>query len=200
MKTIKHLLLVNMLCLVYSFSALAVGMGAQAVKSCVALSETLISAHEEGQVLALERIPKKLLVASTVDYFVQSVSNNSMQLWAQHSFRKARSVFKCYSGNSEDSLSFLASAPALVDQTVEQKTGNSFWQFHLSIDKNKLGIWNQKTRLFPNSKSWVEQLSKVGYQQTWKSMSNGQYKLTLTRQQNSYVQSIVIYYDLVNGD
>lgn len=200
MKITKHLLFINLICVVCNFSALAIGFGSQAVKPCVALSDALLTANEEGQALGLERIPKKLLAASSVDYFVQSVANSSMQLWAQHSFRKARSVFKCYSGNSEDNLSFVVSAPTLIDQTVEQKTGNSFWQFHLSIEKNKLGIWNQKTRLFPKSKSWVEQLNKVGYQQNWKLMSNGQYKLILTRQQNLYVQSVVIYYDLVNGD
>ncbi len=172
--------------------------GMQMVKPCVALTDVVQSAQEDGQALGLDRIPRKLLVASSVDYFVQSRAGNLLQVWAQHSFRQARSTFKCYSGSSEEALSFVVSAPALIDQTVERKTGNSYWQFHLSLNKNNLGIWNQKTRLFPNTKSWPEELNKIGYQQNWKLISNGKYKLILTRHLGEYTQSLIIYYDLVN--
>lgn len=197
-KSIKHLLFANIISIMFCcFSALAVGANLQSVRPCVALSEIVQGAQEDGQAVSLDRIPKKLLVASSVDYFVQSRLGSFLQVWAQHSFRQAHSTFKCYSGNSDETLSFVVSAPTLIDQTVEHKTGNSFWQFHLSLDKNKLGIWNQKTRLFPNSKFWPEQLNKIGYLQSWKLMSNGQYKLILIRQLSEYTQSIIIYYDLV---
>lgn len=143
-----------------------------------------------------QSLPKSLLLAKSAKYLVQG-KGKSFKIIAEQSFVKGKAQIVCASGTSDISQSFSIYAPALLDLTDSKEIGHSFWQFHISVSDKKLGVWNQKTRMFKNIEDLEKTLSSLGFDYQWSQISYDEFELILNKESSGYLERLSLKFDLV---
>jgi len=100
----------------------------------------------------IEALPKLIFVGRMAEHFVQ-LKSGKLKMWSQHSFKQGKSWVHCADVGEQSDFSSALYGPTLIDQTLGQRVGNSFWQFHLTSNNKQLGVWNRKSRLAVSDKA-----------------------------------------------
>lgn len=166
------------------------------VPSCENLPELFSSQEVGATVKNLESLPRMVFVAKHARYYVES-KKHSFQLVSHQSFVKGESKILCSTPSNVVEKSFSLYAPTLIDMTENKKVGDSFWQFHVSVGKTQLGVWNQKTRLF-KSKDIEKSLAQEGVQIRILQASNDEFEMIFTRDNNEFSEKLSIRFDAIN--
>lgn len=142
----------------------------------------------------IESLPKLVYVAKRARYYIESKKHN-FQLAAAQSFLKGEAKILCSTLSEITEKSFSLYAPALIDMTESKKTGNSFWQFHISVKKAQLGIWNQKSRMFNQASDIEKALASNGLQLQIQQISHDEFEMIFSRENGDYSERLLIRYD-----
>jgi hypothetical protein len=152
----------------------------------------------EGRPLpSLKALPPLVYVGKSAKYSVEMKSQDG-RLQGEQSFVKGESRIACASGQFQKPTSFSMYAPTLIDLTGAKNIGDSYWQFHMTADQKHFGIWNQKSRLFSNSKDLDEGLSKVAPQIQVFQLSHDEYEVIFTRETEQSIEVLSVRFDSVS--
>jgi hypothetical protein len=143
-----------------------------------------------------ESLPKLIFVGHTAEHFVQ-LKSGKLKMWSQHSFKQGKSWVHCADVGEDSDFSSALYGPTLIDQTLGQTVGNSFWQFHLTSKNKQLGVWNRKSRLGGVGQSIDEFLQKLGIQAQVFQVTHDEFDLVLTKETALATEILVIRYDSV---
>jgi|GEM_PF-2569567 len=149
------------------------------------------------EIKSLEQLPKKIFVAQTADYLVETKSDD-FKLWARQSFVSGESRAVCASFQKASSLGISMYAPTLIDLSELRKTGDSFWQFHLMVSNEKVGIWNQRSRISTHAKDFLLRLQDAGVRVFMEARTPTNYQLHFIRKSEAMIEHLMIRYDLVD--
>ena len=149
------------------------------------------------EIKSMHQLPKKIFVAQAADYLVEAAAED-LKLWGRQSFVSGESKAVCASFKKNSSIGISMYAPTLIDLSGPGKTGNSFWQFHLMISNEKVGIWNQRSRLPTHSKNFLLRLQETGIRVFMQAMTPTSYQLHFVRNNDAVIEHLIIRYDLVN--
>jgi hypothetical protein len=164
------------------------------VPSCEGQQEIFSPSNLGVVVKNIESMPKMIYVAKRAKYLIES-KKHSFQLAATQSFLQGESKILCSTLSRVADKGFSIYAPTLIDLTDEKKTGNSFWQFHVSIGQSQLGIWNQKTRMFDKNKEVEKSLTAAGLQLQILQISHDEFDLIFSRENGEFSEQLVIRFD-----
>lgn len=140
-----------------------------------------------------------LLVGKKATY--QVVTNGGqLKVIGEQSFESGVSKIVCGGGQIGASLfSFSIYAPTLIDLQKDNDSKISFWQFHLTVDNQKFGIWNKKSRLVSHAKeNWEEVLERYGIKAQVYQISKSLYEIQFQRQLDSNFEQLIIRYDVAS--
>ncbi|PIS11781.1 MAG: hypothetical protein COT73_02160 [Bdellovibrio sp. CG10_big_fil_rev_8_21_14_0_10_47_8] len=164
------------------------------VSECISRPGFLTNAFPS---VSLKSLPALVFVGKQADYYVEGKKKN-LRLWGQQSFTRGEEKIICATlPSSQESDAFAIYAPALIDLSEEKKTGNSYWQFHMMVRPDKIGIWNKASRLFSKSRDLEEGLKKIGAQYQFFQRSRDEYELFLIRETDSITEYLSIRFDAV---
>lgn len=167
---------------------------ADKIPSCESNVHERSAASSFGTIVKnIDSLPKMIYLAKSAKMYVEN-KKQGIRLIANQSFVKAESKISCSTPGISDN-SFSIYAPTLIDLTDEKKVGNSFWQFHVSISTDKIGIWNQKTRLFRSSQDISKVLEKEGLQLLIEQLSHDEFQMTFSRDLKEDSIRLVIRFD-----
>lgn len=182
-----------------AFAFPIVGSAVSKVPECQKRPEFL-SRAKNSAIKNMESLPRLVFVAREADFYVEN-KNQAFKIWGQQSFTRIESKILCANVSAVEpqnqSLRFAFYAPTLMDLTGDQKVGDSFWQFHLNVDGSRLGIWNQKTRMFSKVRELEAQMSKMGVQVQIFQISRDEFELVLKRENKSSLEALSIRFETV---
>lgn len=165
------------------------------VPTCEAMSDQFSRSTSIGSsVKNLEALPKLVLLAKDAKIFIEN-KKHSFQLIAFQSFLNAQSKILCSTLPNEMEKNFSIYAPTLIDLSSQRKIGNSFWQFHISVEKSQLGMWNKKTRMFNSVKDIEKILQQNGLQLSIQQISHDDFEMTFARETAEESVRLVIRFD-----
>ncbi len=148
----------------------------------------------------LEALPQMVFVGRRADHYVEDKTQN-LKIWSQQSFTRAESKVLCASAalSKSEKLSkgFSIYAPTLIDLSGDKKIGDSYWQFHLVAEAEKIGVWNQKSRVFSKIKDLEEGLQKTGAKYQFFQLSHDEYELILLKETSTSIEALSIRFDAV---
>ncbi len=166
------------------------------VPSCENFPEFSSSQESGTSIKNLEALPKMVFIAKRARFQIES-KKHSFQLVSHQSFVKGESKIICSTPSDVVEKSFSIYAPTLIDLTENEKIGDSFWQFHISVGKTKLGVWNQKTRLY-NSKDIKKSLAQSGIRLRILQTSHDEFEMIFSRESNEFSEKLSIRFDAIN--
>lgn len=191
MKTYFSFAILTVLSLLFVKQALA--EQAKSVGSCLMRPE-FVHHIKTQRTTDLKDLPRKIFVARSVDYFIEDRSG--LQVWAEQSFFSGKSNIKCGNMPQDATKSFSQYIPALMDFTDDKKTGQSFWQIHVSTSDKKFGMWNRKSRIFGDTKSLTEYFEKTTGNFYFIEKTNSVYDLFWVLESDELRQIIRIRFDV----
>jgi hypothetical protein len=174
----------------FSFEVLA----SRPLAKCANRPEFILS-HRSP--IAFKNLPPKIFIAQVANFYVENKSQ-TFQLWSEQSFLKGSSQFICGKYDNGKSESFSLYAPTLMDLSGEQKLSDSYWQFRMIANTKQFGIWNQKTRIFTRSKDLESAIAALGAQVQFFQISEDIYEMLITRETESYNETLSIRFDTVS--
>lgn len=120
---------------------------------------------EHSFVIAFDSLPKSIFVGRVAHFWIES-KDGLIKVLIKQNFKTGKKEFVC--ANLSESLTehFSLMAPTLIDRSNSQKAGSTMWQFQVLAQGNRLGIWNQKSKLvtladFLKPKSTVESVQWI---------------------------------------
>lgn len=120
------------------------------VNNCTQRPEFLTHPKVES-VSRFEQLPKALYVAQEVEYYVEgsSPSGQPVQAYSVQSF-ESKNLNKnpevvCGDMSNDENRRYTMQAPTIIDSTINQKVGTTFWQFQLLSKDKELSAWNLKS-------------------------------------------------------
>lgn len=154
-----------------------------------------------SEVKSVDQLPKKIFVAQTADYLIASKTSET-KLWGRQSFVSGEGKVLCATlkDQSKDvsQVGFAMMAPALIDLSEAHSVGNSFWQFHMTINDQHVGIWNQKSHFTPKSADFLQRMQENGIKVYGELLSPDHYQLHFVRESVNGIEHLRIRYDLTN--
>jgi hypothetical protein len=169
---------------------------ANKVSICDKAPEFLNLQRAAASLKNIEALPKLIFVGRMAEHFVQ-LKSGKLKMWSQHSFKQGKSWVHCADVGEQSDFSSALYGPTLIDQTLGQRVGNSFWQFHLTSKNKQLGVWNRKSRLGGVGQSIEGFLQKLGIQVQVFQVTHDEFDLVLTKETSGAIEILVIRYDSV---
>jgi hypothetical protein len=157
----------------------------------------IISLNQSTEIKSLDQLPKKIFVAQTADYLITSKTSET-KLWGRQSFITTEGKVMCATLKDQGRTGFAMLAPTLIDLSETHTVGNSFWQFHMTIDDQHVGIWNQKSRFSPRSSDFLLRMQEGGIKVYGEMVSSTRYQLHFVRESPTVTEHLRIRYDLTN--
>lgn len=146
----------------------------------------------------IDNLPQMVFVGRKAEFYVEDKTQN-LKILSQQSFTRAESKVLCASAAAVDKSSrgFSMYAPTLIDLSGDKKIGDSYWQFHLSAEADKIGVWNKRSRVFSSSKDLEAGLQKIGAKYQFVQISHDEYELILIKETANTIQALSIRFDAV---
>lgn len=153
-----------------------------------------------SSIRTIENLPSMVFVGRKAEFYIEDKTQN-LKILSQQSFTRAESKILCASAalaKSEKSVQgFSMYAPTLIDLSGDKKIGDSYWQFHLSAEAEKIGLWNKRSRVFSSSKDLETGLQKTGARYQFVQISHDEYELILIKETATTIQALSIRFDAV---
>lgn len=133
--------------------------------------------------------PGIILAARSSQLWIES---EDAQILLRQNFKTGQKEFVCANLLRSTRKHFSILAPTVIDNSPDQKTGSTVWQFQATLDGGRLGSWNQVTKLVTASdvhKSPKQNLS-------WTNATDD-YKLRIKTKSGEYSMTLLIEYDPV---
>lgn len=140
-------------------------------------------------------MPKNLFVGRMAHFWVES-KDGLTKVGVKQNFKTGHKEFACATLPRGLKRHFSLFAPALLDRTLGQKTGTTIWQFQTSLDEGRLGVWNQKTKLF-TPEQFFAYAKKNGLQLQWSQMGTDDFRIRLQKVVGDFTMILVIDFDQI---
>ncbi|MGE0631071.1 MAG: hypothetical protein AB7O96_01595 [Pseudobdellovibrionaceae bacterium] len=164
------------------------------------LNESRVEIYE-----GLKGVPPGLLVARLAQFYVESNASDgspirihSEQRYVDADSKSPQSRVVCGFANAGIHKSFATYGLTLLDLGSAKKVKPTVWQFQMSANDGKFGVWNHKSEiLIANKKSPRDILQSLGGEARIYKLGKSRYEILVIKETEGFKQYFSIVYDLM---
>lgn len=139
----------------------------------------------------------KYLVARRSLHSIEKQGQPLLQV--EQSFETGKRQLKCSESLQGQSFGSSLYVPTLINFTGNKEIKNSYWQFQLSLDNGKVGIWSRKSRIVSREQKSLQALIEdQGLQIQVVKLNQSTVDLLFQRRHESLVESVMVTFDIVD--
>lgn len=173
----------------------------QQVEKCLQRPDFL-SQTQALNAVQVQSIQHQVLVGKKADFYVEAPNSDGTlsQVHTAQFFKDKKSKSKVICGQAQEAQkTFSIYAPTLLDNSLEKRVGNSFWQFQINAQTNQFASWNRRTQALKGSLSLDKTLASVGAEYKIYQLNEKEVQIVFSKEQDGVMQFLSIQYDLINN-
>lgn len=154
-----------------------------------------------GTSLSMSQIGTGVLVARKSIHSIEK--NGKVIVQVEQNFESGKNKLKCLNSKEVKDLKPLSSyifAPTILDLADYKNSKNVIWQFRMSLDNSRIGLWNSKSRI-GNLESRILEILSTDSSETQiliGSINSNLIQIQFTKVKNELTENLIVTYDKVS--